>query len=325
MYKETDYLYAGARIRAYEGRQTNPLRVDKLLEAKNFTDALSVISQYEQTEARVFDYEAYFEAKLEESYRLCEDSFPNDPMLRIFRYQYDCQNLKSALKCDALGTSPDGILFKIGNVEPEKVKESVRTRDFSYFSEAVSKAAAAALGSFGKTRDPQFIDIYIDKACFADMLSSAKDFGCDFITDYVMQQIDRFNITAFFRCVKMNKSVAFYESLSCDGGYVERKSCIEAYGSGLPGLFDVLSSSVYTELFKHYNASSFSELSFSAVERIFDKHFSTKLDSVKFIPIGPVVLAEYILRRERDIKNMRLVLAGKRVSLSNEEIRRNLR
>ncbi|MPM46979.1 V-type ATP synthase subunit C [bioreactor metagenome] len=195
-------------------------------------------------------------------------------------------------------------------------------------------ASGEAVESLAKTGDPQNVDILIDKACFDDMLSGAESFGSKFMIDYVKTKIDVYNITSFIRCSKMNKSFIFLDLILSDKGYIEKCVFNDRYskkGENEDGntsaskLFELLSMTQYSSLFSKYNAESFSSLSFAEVERIFDFFFAGKINSLKYIPFGPEVIKEYILNREREIKNMRLVFAGKRVSLSNDEIRLNLR
>ena len=108
-------------------------------------------------------------------------------------------------------------MFAFGSVSPDAVASAVNTGDFSAFPPELCKAAQRALEVFEKSGDIQKLDLILDRAAFADMLCTAEDFGCEWITDLVRFQIDCYLILAFCRMKELQMGMELFPELYVDG------------------------------------------------------------------------------------------------------------
>lgn len=83
----------------------------------------------------------------------------------------------------------------------------IRERNFVFMSSEMKEAVNRAAEVFGKGRDPQEIDIILDKACYSRMLNAAEKTENLFLINYVRLLIDILNVITFVRLRPDEKAV----------------------------------------------------------------------------------------------------------------------
>ena len=133
-----DYIYASTRVRALEGNMVGGERCERLAELKNAAELFRALEEYgihvdikqtsdssrgESSEttpetAALASLEAALCGRLAAAFELAAKITPQPELYDIFRYPYDCHNIKSALKAGFRGTDAEGILFSFGTIPP---------------------------------------------------------------------------------------------------------------------------------------------------------------------------------------------------------------
>ena len=134
--------------------------------------------------------------------------------MKLFLYPSDYHNVKVLLKAEALKTDPAPLLLESAAIPPQEMQEMIRKRDFALLSVSMKQAITEAAELFAKSRDPQEIDIILDRACYRDMLEEAEKLDNAFVTGYVKLLIDSLNMSAFIRLRKIGKSRIFSKRFS---------------------------------------------------------------------------------------------------------------
>ena len=326
---ETEYLYASARVRATENRLIGGERIAQAIAARGTDDVNALIAQLSDSgNAQSVPASDIFTEALGEAYRFVEDIAPEKKTVRPLEYQYDCNNIKSALKCFLRGTSSDGMMFSFGSVPTEKILEMPASRDFSALPKNMAESCEKALEMYAKTGSPQWIDILIDAACFADMLEAARESGDELVSDFVRTKIDLTNIMMCVRTLRIGAGVAALEILReslVPGGNIEPERLLSLTDKEKEdGLSLAVSSAGYAGV-----ASLVSEdrekVSLASIERACDDAYMENVRKVRFVPFGASVLYAYIVAVEYEIKNLRIILAGKQAGLSADTIRERVR
>ena len=150
----TEYMYASARMRALENRLVGRERIEVLVDARSAGEALDRLAEYGVTPpeseggspapTRTALREDMLLAILREAYAEVEGSAPDPAVFRYFRYPYDCNNLKAAVKCAIRGIPADGMLFDFGTVPAANVEEALREGKSDVFPAAMSAAVPRA-------------------------------------------------------------------------------------------------------------------------------------------------------------------------------------
>ena len=321
-----DYLYGSARVRVLETRLIGRERIRLLTDEPDVASVWQRLAEYGVTPVSDANgailREETLLAILRRVYADVCEMLPEDRLVRLWLYPYDCNNVKAAIKGFARSIDPRSMMFDFGTVEIERVIEMVRTNDYEGLSPALAAAAVTASESYAKTGNPQTVDLTLDRACYADMLSAASENG--FCLELIKRKIDLTNLLSVIRVLRMRSGAAgerLLEEALIEGGTLSVELLLERYGLGEEALWKFLQSSVYNGFaFRQGEDSSLTE-----IERSADREWLAKLDEIKFVPYGAEVIIAYLITVECEVRNLRMILAGKEAGLSAATIRERIR
>ena len=331
----TEYTYASARIRSLENRIVGRERMEILIESRSVEEALDRLAEYgyapSEEEAAVTaekaasaTREAILLSVLGEAFREVEQALPDPALFRYFRYPYDCNNIKAAIKCAVRGIPADDLLFDFGTVPADRVETLLREGKYKEFPPAMAAAISEAKDAYHRTADPRRIDTVLDKACYADMLAAAEDTGEEILLSWVKAKIDLTNILTTLRILRMGMGSlgsAFLEETLIGGGTLESSFFTKAYDEGEARLWESLYPTAYYRL-------AFVEgdpRPLSAVEKACDDLYMTLVKEGARIPFGAPVAGGYLIGCETAVKNIRIVLAAKEAGLDTSVLRERVR
>lgn len=327
--KATEYMYGSARVRAMENGIIGNLKLRALIDAKGLPEALEKLSSYgvkmDGAEgAGVGSADSAMAGILHTAYEEICDMYPERSIFEWLRYPYDCNNLKLAIKCRIRDLRADELMFGFGSVGAAETVDSVFAGDFSSFPKNMAAAAVSATDEYARTHDPRVIDTLIDRACYSDMLECAER-SEEIFVDWVKTKIDLTNIMMTLRMMRMNNTAGgrtFLEGSLLYGGKLSADELMRAYDGGEESLNHLLSSGIYSSLEADIRKT---DGSLSAIERCCDNYYMRLVKEVKWMPFGAPVLAAYLIAREYEVKNIRIILAAKDAGLSADVIFERLR
>lgn len=333
----TEYMYASARIRALENRLVGRERTDILVESKTSEEVMNKLAEYgispaeedsvtvssgekvtRQREAMLLDI-------LQEAYREISASVPEPSVYAWFRYPYDCNNIKTVIKCQIRGLDPSDMLFDFGTVSAEATKQLLLEGKYDAFPPAMAAGASLARETFAKTGDPQQIDAILDKACYRDMLACAQDAGCDTMLSWLKAKVDLVNIMIALRILRMNRGEMgkiFMDESLLPGGQLPLAFFDEIYDGGEEALWSGLSASDYSA-FAHRVEGT--DRSLAVIEKCADDHWMRLIREGARVPFGAEVAGGYLVGVEVSVKNIRIILAAKDAGLSSDVLRERIR
>ena len=245
--------------------------------------------------------------------------------MKLFLYPSDYHNVKVLLKAEALKTDPAPLLLESAAIPPQEMQEMIRKRDFALFSVSMKQAITEAAEVFAKSRDPQEIDIILDRACYRDMLEEAERLDNAFVTGYVKLLIDSLNMSAFIRLRKIGKSKNFFEKIFLTGGNLEERFFEGAYEEAYSSIADKLQPFGYYEVFAEGAKAVTEKGSYSELEKILDNLKIRFAAECKYQPFGLETAAAYLIAKEMEVKNLRIIFAGKIAGTAAEIVAERLR
>lgn len=325
-YNATEYMYSSARIRAMETRIASKEQLSRMAEAHSSENILFQLSD--------FGFEAvYCHGKLSREDTLMsvlKTAFEELSRMEcanaveFLKYQYDCNNIKALIKCGARGISAEEMLLELGSVSVADAKAAFNSKDYSVFPRNMAEAIPRAEEAFAATANPQKIDFIIDKATFADMLCSAEESGVPFARELATAKIDLVNITITARLIRMRlgaQAGALLDEVYIEGGGLEKEALAEALAAGETALADMLEHGSYSSMAALIGGGA----SLGAVEKKADDIWIGIASKARYIPFGAEVAIGYMCALEYEVKNIRIILAGKDAGLSADTIRERLR
>ncbi len=324
-----NYLFGSARVRVLENGLIGREKLERLLAASGVDRCADLLAEFgvavrrdEQTGA--FLREETLLGRLRAAYEEVEKTTGNAPWTRVFRWQYDCNNIKAAVKCFKRGVSPAGMLFDFGNLNADDVVSGVEKNDFSAFGEPFAAAAREATETFAKTGNPQWVDLILDRACYAAMLADASAAGAAFVAELVRLRIDLTNLLTCVRLLRMKSGEAgkmMLRDAMIDGGTVEPSVFSEAYEQGEEALWKAAARTDLEPVAKEAGVAS----SLTEIERAADNCWMLSVRRAKMIPYGVEPIAAYLAATEYEVRNLRIVLAGIEAGLSPKTVAERIR
>ena len=350
VYRPTDYMYSSALARAKENHLIGKEGLYRLTDAVSLDAAAAILTEY-----------GYFPPlkstpDAEERDRLLDDTVKNllneiEKVLPVFedqkfsavtplRYQYDCNNLKAAIKCSITGADPGSMLFEAGTVSGsdavdfvngKKNIEDIKPAGYSRTAgmpKHMSSAVMAARDAYAESRNPRVIDYILDRACYADMTAVADAMDIPYLTEYIKIKIDSTNILSSLRVLKMYSAGsvmarATLESAILPGGGIDADKLTDAAEGGIDPLIEAIKGDPRFE--KTAELLSGGETSLSEVEKQLDNTVIGMIKTAKQHSAGAEVPLGYLLGIEGSVRNVRIILAGREAALDPQIIRERLR
>lgn len=320
----TDYLYATGRLRALEKTLLSNDRLMQLLETKNDAELTERLREA-GLEAPDGDWEGVLSARLQGAYAEIKSLCGSDEALRLWLYPYDCNNVKAAMKGFIRGIDPHSMTVEFGSVSADAVIGMVEKNDYSSLSPEMRKAAPRAMKEYSKTKNPQVIDLIMDAACYADMLSDARVSKVKLALKLVQIKIDLTNILTCVRILRMNSGELgklLLRNSIIEGGTLSPETVKSYFEGGEEFLWNTLRQTEYASFAYAFGAK---EASLTSVEREADNFLMDEVRSVKYVSFGPEIPMAYLLAYEYEVRNLRIVIAGKRAALDTKVIRERIR
>jgi len=326
----SDYLYNSARIRARENALLGRDKLEGLLAADGEAAILTLLTEYgfdpvtDAESGRLLREETLL-GILRQAYAEIAALAPDAEVLRLWRYPYDCNNVKAAIKGFLRKLDPRSMMFDFGTLEIEAVIGMAESGDFSALPPAMAIAADEAVRAFAKTKNPQQIDLLLDRACYEDMLAAAERSGVAFAVALVREKIDLINLLIVVRILRMKLGESGRMLLSASllsGGRLSHAQLLSWFEAGESVMWDRL---YYTSYGKLSEAVAASDRGLTAVERSADDFWMAHVREAKYASFGPEVLIAFLQAHEYEVRNLRIILAGKTAGLSQETIRERIR
>ncbi len=324
----TDYLFGSARVRALEGSLIGRDRMIEILQVPNETAAYEALEQCGVSLCRDADGKVQREdtllSVLKKAYQAVEDAVPDDALLSLWRFPYDCNNVKAAIKAFYRRIDPISMMFDFGTVSVDTVMAMIADGNPRELPPEMKKATAEAMSAYAKTKNPQWIDLLLDRACYADMLHVAQNGENAYILRLLQSKIDLLNLMMTVRVLRMRESNA--EALLTEtllaGGSLPQSFWLKAFENGESYLWSRWSETAYGSS-PFFGNGTACEL--SVIERATDNYWMSMIRETKLIPLGIEVIVSFLLAKEYEVKNLRIVLAGKAAGLSVDTIRERMR
>lgn len=320
MLPETRYAYSVARIRVAELNMLTRNRLERMLDSTKVSDVIRVLAEAGYPDNS--DYEEMLRLETAVLYSYLKEISPEPEIFDIFAFRYDSHNIKVLLKMELSGIESEGLLADNGVIDKNSLAVMVRERDFSKLQPEFGKAITQSLDTYARTNDPQIVDIIMDGSYYCLYLRMAKATKSKFLVELAMKTIDIANISAYIRVKLKMEDLDLLSRVLIPGGIIKSKDYLECFSKDIEAFRDVLKGTEYGFLMDVLGDSSGSITEF---EKACDNHIMDFMRKFRFRAFGIEPLVGYMLGKETDIKNARIILVGKVNRISNDVIRERLR
>lgn len=318
------------RIRVYETKLLDKPKIERMIDAHSADEALKVLQETEYSNhmsgaKKPEDYDNILSAELNRVFAVMYDICPDKRIVDLMALKYDYQNIKVLLKGKYLKQDFNDLLIPIGVIETENLKNAVENNALSDLPKIMKEGIEKAEAVFDSTKDPQMIDIVLDKYLFKELTELQKEIGDRFVSKYVNALADTTNLKTLLRVKKQNKSRDFLEEVLVEGGSIDKEKLLNMLNDAAENISSKLAYSDYAEFIKagieYYTKTG----SVSLFEKLADNYIMTMMKDAKIIPFGVEPILAYIYAKETEIKIIRIAMVGKLNNISGDLIRERLR
>lgn len=323
--KDTEYLYLSSMLAARSSRLLSRDRMERMLDAPSFAESAKMLTECgyaDMSDMDAKEVEAALARRRSDILGELARIAPAPELVDIFRLKYDYHNAKVAIKAAAAGQDGAYLYSSAGRVAPELVAGACTSEEPVSIPTALMDAITEARAIMARTANPQSADIYLDKACYAEMADIAKGTGSGFLPGYVRFLIDSVNLKTAVRVIRMGGDHAFLMGSLIPGGNVDPELLTYAAAAG-----DFGSTYVSTPLQEAAAAAAEAMKGgpLTSFELLCDNAEARYLRSSGLAAFGEEPVVAYIVAAESEITAVRMILTGLLAGLSPDSIRERLR
>ena len=326
MAKDTDFLYVSARIKFLETKLLGRTVIERILDANGPEEALKVLcdTEYNNDIAEmdnIYDFEKVLEKSMARTINTLKESFKNHELINFFTVKNDYHNLKVIVKENIMGSEYNEYFSRLGEVSPSELRKYVEGDLRAKVPDNLKKVYHKAIEMYDTTKDPQQVDMVLDKALFEDMAEIAERANDKFLKEYLTALVDLTNIKTLVRLKKINADLRTLDSVLLPGGNLTQEFFEENFSGSTPDLMEALSSSPYYEVVEEGLMEWEASGSPSAFEKLLDNYLISLARRGLYKPFGSETVIGYMAARENELKILRILLVGKINSIPSDMIR----
>ena len=316
------YAFATARIRSMQAQMLSNTLLSSMASSENFEAALDCLSSTEYAQlAAGKDMESIENALLEKrSYTrktVC-DLFVDEFIGELFKARTDLANIRLAVR-RTVTDKPIGIDYSNdGNIPSELLDQIFEQENYDLLPGfLVSAVENAVLSYYNNNHDVRQIDYSIDIFQAEFQLATSRKLNLPFMTELFKMQIDLTNIQTMLRLKYRNQED---DSSFIPGGYLEPKRLTHCLDLAHEAIAPLFFATPYHDLIAKGVTYLIANNSFLVLEQQCAEHLMGFLKTTDQITAGPQPLIAYLLAKENEIRNIRMILTAKKNLLDTKMI-----
>jgi V/A-type H+-transporting ATPase subunit C len=301
------YAYSFGRVKALEAALIDKAQFKRMAEAPSAAEAAKILSEtaYADIEgADIPTMERVLQEELRRVYDLAHHISPRREITDVLQMKYDFHNAKVLLKAEAASREP-AYLVPLGIVEIENLKKAFKER-IKDLPHPLARAVEKARSKYEETGDTQIIDFVMDSEYVQTLLEYSE--GYPFLREFFQMKIDLENIRSFVRCQKFGVDFA---KVYLEGGTIDLKTFETSRGESLETLLHMVQTRNYSQVVEE-GLKQYEEIHrLTLYEKLTEDFLIEYVKRAKMVTLGIEPLLGYILAKEREVKQIRLILLGK--------------
>ncbi|MDI6689830.1 MAG: V-type ATP synthase subunit C [Actinomycetota bacterium] len=323
------YGVATGRIKVLENKLFSRHRVERLVEADDFSDQLRILAETDyggffENVRTIDDIEEALHKYLAKVYDFLDELTRERNIISFFRLRYDFHNLKVILKTKYKQETREHIWSHLGLLDVPRARDLIEQGMVDELPEVYRQAVKEAMHRFEEERDSQQIDIVLDGELYKLLHGLAVSQRNDFLQDLVKIFIDLGNIKTFLRAKNLGRKKDFISQALFDNGSIDREIFIALYEEPLDSLLERLKNTPHAELLRAVFREE-KKVDLSTFDKLVDNFVLNHAKKAKYVPVGLEPIVGYILAKESEVNMVRVILTGRLNNVPRDKIRERIR
>ena len=311
---EDEFVFADAFIGCYVQKLMHHADMIRLANCADLTTARTLLMEFgydDPKDADVEDVEWFIRHEQTKLYEMIFRNLPGRTELAPFLFPFDYHNINVCLTSEILGNTPnEDQLISVSQIDWKMLVAMVRDRNYAKMRPTMRDAVQEAMDLYGRTGDPQEIDLVLDKACYKDMILTARETESQYLVDVIRTTIDTMNLKAFVRLKTMKRPWTFFKKVFLEEGFIPEDFYVSSYDEPLQQVADKMIHPGLANALKE-GARALDETGhFVRIEKLLSDVVMDEVKKAKDYVVGIEPIAGYWYAKEQEIDNVRIILNG---------------
>ena len=307
------YSFGAARVRAMESSLLGRNTLVEMAQAGDFAMACDVLAGSDYSEISQRKTAAAVEAVLEEKRHAVNEVIEHccyEPkLIEVLKSSSDYTNIRLAARRIVTERNVGDGYNNFGNVAAVTFQWAVEQENYDLWPEFMQDAFEQAILIYYNTKDVRQIDNVIDQMEAEYRVETALELNVPYLLGLFRTQIDLVNIRTLLRLkwAEVENKQAFLP-----GGYLEQSRLWRALADDYDGIRANFYALPYYEVVDVGINYLTAQDSFIALEMMCDDHILGYAKEASRVTSGVQPIIAYVIKKQIEIKMVRMVLAGKR-------------
>ena len=320
---QKSYAYASARISALSRRLLDEAALKRMAEG-SMGDALRLLidNRYGNLpDAGEGDGERMIERELVAMREEVRELSPEPAITDLFLLESDVMNLKALIKARLLNQTD--IAWQPGGLYGREALEgAVREQDYALLPQDMAVELGELEKRLAVSVEPQLISIALDRAYLRHALSAtAKNKA---FHHYFLAKADFDNVLTFLRVRAMGGGKGMLKDVLLVEGGIPLRAFAEGYEFSVEGYGKIVEKSVCRQQIASAMDKMYGTGNIGEVEKARDNYLMSLISAHKYDALTLFPVVGYIIAKEREAQNVRLILTVKRNNLNSSVISERL-
>lgn len=325
-----DYTQGVVRTRVLEKELLSNAKFEQMIEAEDAQALWQMLktthyANYMKDDLTVDQFEYVLHRCLIDTYETIREFAVDENIINLLALQYDYFNLKVLLKETILNVDLSHLYSPLSTVSLQHLKQYIQKKELSEVDEHIKRTIEIVLTDYEKTKDPQRIELMLDKLYMNNFYERIHLLHIPLLLQYVKAMIDFINIRTVIRVQKQNKDISFLREILLDNGNIE---CEEIIYSFHDSVMNMIRKFRHEEISRHLikGLEEYKRTErLTTFEKEMDNYLLKLIDEAKYIHFGPEPLIAYVLKKEAEIKNLRIIFVSKLNDIPLNRIKQRVR
>jgi V/A-type H+-transporting ATPase subunit C len=254
------------------------------------------------------------------TFEFMKEIAPVELIWRIFALYYDIHNMKLVVKERLSGKRLDHLALEYGSYSLPTIRSAaVKESDNILENITLTGGFFEAL----RSTDMYDIDFILDKTYFKTLRKLAENLSIPEIVGFVIEKIDLFNVSAYMQALAAGKPEGYFERAFSEEGSYSLADWQIYIDSDKPDKLEKFSLwQKYKPIWENIEDRA---RVFWEFDVLVDNYLINKTKMCKLMAFGIEPICAYFFNRFMEIKNIRILLAGKEGNYNIVEIKKRMR
>ncbi|WP_424684655.1 V-type ATPase subunit [Enterococcus sp.] len=299
----------------------------QLIDATDFKKIVAILTPTVYGQYLTADFQQDFEKSLNQelltTFEELEKAAPDANLVWVYTMRYTFHNLKVLTKAYYVGEDYDYLYLPDGLYGMDELKHAVETGKSATLPEGVLKSIQEVKEGMEESRILQGIDVIYDRSFLTEQRRLGEALGYPELLEEIIAFIDLTNLITSLRCLQQHRSQAFMSTVLSSSGSIEKEVLMRFAESDPQHLVAFIRNSSYGDLLAPAFESE--EIDYGKLDLIKDNYLTQMFASAQTTAFGPLPLLAFLNAKDIEIKNLRLILVGKRAGFSKSQLQERMR